>query len=226
MAGNQKIVRADWRSCCFQFETKHAGSASGIRSERYLFNNIQQDLHLLRFAARLPRAGSAGEKFETGYCGDPAIIRRQCTQFFDNCRHVAQQINARVGIQQVFHANAISEFGRWGKAALIQAPESAVGDPYLLKKIPRPTPFRFWLDDYCLAFLPNEHFRSIEPVVLWQSDGLRTSGRKQLGCVHVDTVSTLIAPSNCPSIGEQRTASVDLPKAKTSGTYLTTNGHE
>src|SRR5205809_7871920 len=36
----------------------------------------------------------------------------------------------------------------------------------------------------------------------------------------------LIRRSSAAVIGEQRTASADLRKAKTSGTYLTTNGHE
>jgi hypothetical protein len=80
--------------------------------------------------------------------------------------------STQVSVSSRYWTQIRSELGRWRKAALIWAPESPVADPYLLKKIPRPTPLRFWLDDHGLALFSNEHFRSIEPIILWKPDRL------------------------------------------------------
>jgi hypothetical protein len=115
VAGNQQIVRTDWRSCRLQLKTQHAGAASDIRAERNFFNNIQQGLHLLRFATGIPRPGSSGIQFKTRNDRDPTIVGRQCAQFVDHGRDVAQQINASVGVQQVFHANLTQSWGTGGR---------------------------------------------------------------------------------------------------------------
>jgi len=104
VTGNQQIVRTDWRSCCLQFKAKQAGPATRISSERNFFNNVHQGLYFLRFATRIPRAGSAGKEFKTRDDRDPAIVRRHCAQFVDDRWDIAQQINAGVRVQQVFHA--------------------------------------------------------------------------------------------------------------------------
>ena len=93
-----------------------------------------------------------------------------------------------------------SELRRRRKAALIWAPESAIGDPNFLKKIPWPTPFRFRLDDYGLTLFSNGHFRSVEPVILWKSNGLRPAGGEQFRRIHVDTVSMIAERSIQPRI--------------------------
>jgi hypothetical protein len=74
--------------------------------------------------------------------------------------------------------------GNWRQAALVRPSETAIGDPYFLKKIPRPPPLRFRLDDDGLTLFPDEHFRSIESVIFWQSDSLRTTGCEKFGCIH------------------------------------------
>ena len=113
-------------------------------------------------------------------------------QFFDDCRDVAQQINASVCVQQIFHATGL-DVRHWRETALIRPPKGAVADTYLLKKIPWPTSLRFRLDDHRLAFLADEHFRAFEPIILWQPDRLRPTGDEEFGSIHVDTVSMLSA---------------------------------
>ena len=41
VAGNQQIIRADGHACRLQFKTQQTGAASGIRTERNFFHNVQ-----------------------------------------------------------------------------------------------------------------------------------------------------------------------------------------
>src|SRR5437762_669364 len=107
-----------------------------------------------------------------------------------------------------------SEFGDCGKIALIRAPEGAVGDPNFLKEIPRPTPLRLRLDDDRLTFFSDKHFRSVEPIIFWQSNRLRPACGKQFGRIHVDTVSITRCLIKLLLNYRRRTASLRFTKAE------------